>query len=89
MRDLARDLNISLITTKRTYKDLEDQGFIYSMVGKGSFVSDTNVEFLSEYKYKEIELLLRKVIEQTKMCDIKLEEIKDILTMLYEEAYNE
>ena len=89
MRDLARDLNISLITTKRTYKDLEDQGFIYSMVGNGSFVSDTNVEFLSEYKYKEIELLLRKVIEQTKMCDIKLEEIKDILTMLYEEAYNE
>ena len=89
MRDLAKDLNISLITTKRAYKDLEEQGFIHSMVGRGSFVSDTNVEFLSEYKYKEIELLLRKVVEQSKMCGIKLEEVQDILAMLYEEAYNE
>lgn len=89
MRDLAKDLNISLITTKRAYKDLEDQGFIVSMVGKGTFVSDANIEFLSEYKYKEIEVLLKKVLEQSKMCGVSLGEVKEILTMLCEEGSHE
>lgn len=89
MRDLAKDLNVSLITTKRAYKDLEDQGFIVSMVGRGSFVSNTNIEFLSEYKYKEIESLLRKVIEQSRMCDVPLEELIEILRMIHEEDNHE
>lgn len=89
MRDLAKDLNVSLITTKRAYKDLEDQGFIVSMVGRGSFVSNTNIEFLSEYKYKEIESLLRKVVEQSRMCDVPLDELIEILKMIHEEDSHE
>jgi GntR family transcriptional regulator len=89
MRDLARDLGISLITTKRTYKDLEEQGFIISMVGKGSFVSENNLEFLSEYKYREVEQSLRKAVEQSRMCDISLEDMIEVLRMLYEEGADE
>ena len=89
MRDLAKDLNISLITTKRAYEDLESQGFIVSMVGKGSFVSDANMEFLSEYKYQEIESLLRKVVEQSKLCDVNFDEIVEILRIIYEEGRDE
>lgn len=89
MRDLAKDLGISLITTKRTYKDLEEQGFIVSMVGKGSFVSENNLEFLSEYKYKEVEQFLRKAIEQSRMCDMSLDDMIEVLRMLYEEDADE
>lgn len=84
MRELAKDLKISLITTKRTYEDLEREGFIVSMVGKGSFVSDTDFGFLSEYKLNEIESLLSKAVEEAKACGVSLQELIDIVSIFYE-----
>ena len=55
MRNLAKELQISVITTKRAYDELEKAGFIYSIVGKGSFVAEQNLEVIREKKLKVIE----------------------------------
>ena len=83
MRELAKDLKVSLITTRRTYEDLEKEGFIVSMVGKGSFVADTDLGFLSECKLREIESLLGKAVEEAKTCGVDLHELIGIMTILY------
>lgn len=86
MRFLAKELHISVITTKRAYEDLERDGFITTVVGKGSFVSETNQEIMKEEKLKEIETYLQHAAEQAKSHGIPLEEITEILNMLYEEV---
>ena len=85
MRDLAKKLKISLITTKRAYQDLESEGFIITAVGKGSFVSSNDLRLLSEYKLKEMEENLRNAVKQAKLCKVELEEMQDILSMIYQE----
>ena len=55
MRQLAKDLQISVITTKRAYEELEKAGFIYSIVGKGSFIAEQNLDVMRERKLKAIE----------------------------------
>ncbi len=66
MRKLAQDLQISVITTKRAYEELEKAGFIYSIVGKGSFVAEQNLEVIREKKQKVIEEQLSAVITNSK-----------------------
>lgn len=85
MRDLAKELKISLITTKRAYQDLESEGFIITAVGKGSFVSSNDLRLLSEYKLKEMEENLRNAVKQARLCKVELEEMQDILSMIYQE----
>ena len=85
MRDLAKKLKISLITTKRAYQDLESEGFIITAVGKGSFVSSNDLRLLSEYKLKEMEENLRNAVKQARLCKVELEEMQDILSMIYQE----
>ncbi|KAB8126251.1 GntR family transcriptional regulator [Gracilibacillus oryzae] len=85
MRQLAKDLNISIITTKRAYEELEKNGFIFSIVGKGSFVSEQNNEMIRERKMQAIEEQLTAVIQNSKEIGIKLPELKELLTMLYKE----
>lgn len=85
MRELAKELKVSLITTKRAYQDLEAEGFIVSVVGKGSFVSSADLGFLSEYKLKEMEDSLRNAVEQAKLCKVSLEEMTEVLSMIYRE----
>lgn len=85
MRRLARDLDISVITTKRAYEELEKSGFIYSVVGKGSFVSEQNNEMNMERKRKVIEEQLMAAIQNSKEIGMELGELKEILSMLYEE----
>ncbi|MDC1541914.1 GntR family transcriptional regulator [Candidatus Pseudothioglobus singularis] len=85
MRRLARDLDISVITTKRAYEELEKSGFIYSVVGKGSFVSEQNNEMIMERKRKVIEEQLMAAIQNSKEIGMELGELKEILSMLYEE----
>ncbi len=84
MRFLAKELKISVITTKRAYEELEREGFIVSYTGKGSFVAGTNQEFLREQKLKEIEEHLQQAVEDAKVCDITLEELESMLELLYE-----
>jgi GntR family transcriptional regulator len=85
MRDLAKDLKVSLITTKRAYQDLESEGFIITAVGKGSFVSSNDIGLLSEYKLKEMEENLRNAVKQAKLCKVGFEEMSEILEMIYRE----
>ncbi|NLY21201.1 MAG: GntR family transcriptional regulator [Tissierellia bacterium] len=83
MRSLAKDLKISVITTKRAYNDLEELGFIETVVGKGSFVAGKNVEILREEQLKLIEDLLQKTTELAKVSKVSLEELQEILDVIY------
>ena len=85
MRQLARDLNVSVITTKRAYEELERDGFIYSVVGKGSFISEQSSEMMKERKIKVIEEQLQAAIYNSKQIGMSLTDLKELLTLLYEE----
>lgn len=85
IRQLAKDLEISVITTKRAYEELEKNGFIYSIVGKGSFVAEQNMEMMKERKMKVIEEKLIVAIQNGKEMGLSLAELKEILTLLYTE----
>ena len=84
MRFLAKELRISVITTKRAYEELERDGFICTQVGKGSFVADSNQEIVREAQLREIENLLEAAVEKSRYCGLGLEELKELLTMIYE-----
>lgn len=83
MRLLAKELRISVITTKRAYEELEREGFIVSYTGKGSFVASQNIELIKEQKYREIEEYLRKASDAAAGCDVGLEELVQMLEMIY------
>lgn len=84
MRNLAQQLRISIITTKRAYEELERDGFIDTFTGKGSFVSRQDQEFLREEGLRQIEQNLTLAVEKAKQCGVQLNELQDILKMLYE-----
>ncbi|RVU54352.1 GntR family transcriptional regulator [Anaerosphaera multitolerans] len=83
MRSLAKDLKISVITTKRAYNDLEAEGFIYTAQGKGSFVSTMNSEMIKEEILKKIEGKLNEAVDLSLSAGISLEELIDILSLIY------
>ena len=87
MRSLAKELRISLITTKRAYEELERDGYIVTVVGKGCFVAPQNTQLVREQNLREVENLLSKAVEIASMCDISKEEVSDILTYIYEEKH--
>ena len=84
MRNLAGQLRISVITTKRAYEDLERDGFIESYTGKGCFVKAQNEEMLREENLKQVEALLLEASEKAKLTGISLEEMKEMLEILFE-----
>lgn len=84
MRFLAKELKISVITTKRAYEELEREGFIVSYTGKGSFVAGTNQDFFREQKLKEVETYLQKAAKEAKACNISEKELTDMLKLFYE-----
>ena len=85
MRVLAKDLRISVITTKRAYEDLERDGFIESVVGKGSFVKGLSNELMKESVLFSIEDSLEKAVDKAVLGRISLKELQEMLTTLYEE----
>jgi GntR family transcriptional regulator len=85
MRQLAKDLGISVITTKRAYEELEKDGFIFSIVGKGSFISEQNHEMIRERKRRVIEEQLVAAIQNSKEIGVSLQELQELLIILYEE----
>ena len=85
IRNLAKDLRISVITTKRAYEDLERDGFISTVVGKGSFVKAADVRLVREEKLKEIEELLSKAVDLASQSGISQEEVVEILNIYYSE----
>ncbi|GAA0751029.1 GntR family transcriptional regulator [Clostridium sartagoforme] len=84
IRSLARDLQISVITTKRAYEELEKEGLIYSVHGKGFYVKEPNRQKLREEQLKEFEALFENLIIQGKKLNLELNDMQDILRTLYE-----
>jgi GntR family transcriptional regulator len=85
IRGLAKDLRISVITTKRAYDELEREGFIYTVPGKGSFVSAQDKELLKESIMRNMEEYLIKAIEEGAKAGITVNEIIESLRVLAEE----
>ena len=85
MRVLAKELRISVITTKRAYEELERDGFIETVTGRGSFVAGRNLEFVREEQFRRIEEHLMNAVDIAKSSDIRLDELSDVLETLYEE----
>ncbi len=84
MRYLAKELRISVITTKRAYSDLERDGFIVTVTGKGTFVADKNMDFLREEKLRQIDTHLTAAIDAARQAGITLDELTQALSALYE-----
>lgn len=85
IRALANSLRISAITTKRAYADLEAQGFIETVQGKGSFVAGGNAEFLREERLRHIEELLGDAVREARGAGIGRAELHDMLDALAED----
>ncbi|MFR5601004.1 MAG: GntR family transcriptional regulator [Lachnospiraceae bacterium] len=85
LRFLAKELKISVISTKRAYEELEREGFIESVPGKGSFVADQNRELIREEQLRRVEGHLQEAVDTAKMSGIPLEELHQMLDTLYEE----
>ena len=85
IRNLARDLRISVITTKRAYEELERDGFICTVAGKGSFVAQQDLELARESNLREIEQHLQAALELARQIDLPAVEVHNILTVLSEE----
>jgi len=86
IRNLAKDLQISVITTKRAYEELEKEGLIYSIPGKGFYVSEQNTNMLSEKRIALLERQLADLIMECRAIGLEAKDIKDMIDMLYEEG---
>ena len=85
IRALAKDLRISVITTKRAYDELEADGFLYTVAGKGCFVAEKNLELVREGRLKELEAHLAAAAELASSCGLTSEEVLETLRTLLEE----
>ena len=85
IRKLAQELQISVITTKRAYEELEKEGFIDTVEGKGSFVAMQNKELLREKKMKLVEEKMSGAVEEALLLGITLPELREMLTLLFKE----
>lgn len=85
IRSLAADLKISVITTKRAYEDLEKEGMIYSVPGKGFFVDNPDMEYLEEKRTVSIEADLLALIDKAKEAGLEKEAVKDMVDIFWEE----
>lgn len=85
IRSLARDLRISVITTKSAYEELEKEGYVETIPAKGTYVASKNIELIREEQLQKIEGLIDTAVSIAKISKITKEEIKNILDILYEE----
>ena len=83
MRLLAKELRISVITTKRAYEELEREGYIETVMGKGSFVSPHNPELVREDTLRRVEEKLAEAVQLARQGGITLDELNEILSILY------
>lgn len=84
MRLLAKELRISVITTKRAYEELEREGFIVSMTGKGSFVAGRDLEFVREEQLRQIEEHMAAIAELAASCKLSFDELVEMLRLMFE-----
>ena len=85
IRNLAKDLRISILTVKKAYDELEQEGYLKTVQGKGSFVIARNQELVKEEQIKKIEQLLGEALQIAKLTDLSKEQVIELLSYLYEE----
>ena len=85
IRALAKDLKISVITTKRAYDELEADGFLYTVAGKGCFVAEKNLDIIREQQLKDLETHLVSAVGLARTCGVSREELHEMLRILSEE----
>lgn len=84
IRKLAKELQVSVITTKKAYEELEREGFVESVVGKGSFIAGHTEDWVREQQLKRIDETLTEAVKESKLIGLSLSEIKEILELIYE-----
>ncbi len=85
IRNLAKDLRISVITTKNAYEELEKEGYVETIPSKGTYVASKNIEIIKEEQMKKVENLIETAVSIAKISKISKKEVNDILDILYEE----
>ena len=85
IRALAKDLKISVITTKRAYDELEAEGFLYTVAGKGCFVAEKNLDLIREQQLRELEGHLSAAAALARGCGVSRRELEEMLDVLLEE----
>lgn len=85
IRKLAKDIQVSVITTKRAYEDLEQEGYVVSAVGKGTFVAGQQPHILKEWQMRSLENDLEKIVYAAKQIDLSKEKLIQLLEVYYEE----
>ena len=85
IRILAKELQISVITTKRAYEELERDGLIETVPGKGSYVSGQNKELIREKRLSAIEEKLTEIVLESKLLNLSIEELQGMLILIYTE----
>ena len=85
IRALAKDLRISVIPTKRAYDELEADGFLFTVAGKGCFVAEKNLDLIREQKLKELEDHLDAAVELAAQCGISSAQLQEMLRILLRE----
>jgi transcriptional regulator, GntR family len=86
MRALAKNLKVAVITVQRAYENLQKEGFIETIHGKGSFISARNIELQKIEKYKEVEDLAKKIIKSMQSSSISIDDLIDLIKKIYEEG---
>lgn len=86
IRGLAKDLQISVITTKRAYEELEKEGLLYSVSGKGFYVCEQNTDILKEKKIRMIERHLQDILNECRDAGLSLEDIQNMVEVLFQET---
>ena len=86
IRNLAKDLGISVITTRRAYDELEKDGFLYTVAGKGSFVASKNTELLREEHLRQIEEHMQEIRKLARVCGLSREDLEEMFRVMEEET---
>ncbi|MBQ4050662.1 MAG: GntR family transcriptional regulator [Oscillospiraceae bacterium] len=84
IRNLAKDLQISVITTKRAYDELEKEGYLYTLPGKGCFVAAKNLSLMREENLKRIEEHMEEILRLASLCGLEKEEVEEMWTLIRE-----
>ena len=86
IRSFANDLQVSVLTIRRVYEELEQEGFVVSQVGIGTFVSASNIELLRDTKRRHVEKKMQDMLQTAKSLNISKDELNAMMDILYEEV---
>ena len=86
IRGFANDLKVSVLTIRRVYEELEQEGFVVSQVGIGTFVSASNIELLRDTKRRLVEQKMQDMLQTAKSLNISKDELNAMMDILYEEV---